>query len=195
MNGFEKRKERKKEIIWRAALQLYMQHGIRKISVKEIADHANVSQVTIYNYFGSKDELSRYTIEAYMNEQLHAFEDLVHSERSFMEKLDWFFSKKDDAFDSMNLSFLDTFVSSDPEMAELLISYEQKITPLMVTFIEQGQAEHYFNKELSIETLLFYIHLFSSQAMKQLEQMPDGEAKRRVYKELLVVFFDGVRGK
>ena len=194
MNGFEKRKERKKETIWRAALQLFMESGMRKVSVKEIAEHANVSQVTIYNYFGSKEDLSIYVLESYMDEQYQAFRELVVSELPFMQKLEWFFSKKDMAFNRMNLSFLDTFVSSDPEIAEILQGYEKKITPLMIQFIKQGQDQDYFNQTLSVETLLFYIQLFSSQAMTQLEKMPDGEEKRRVYKELLVVFFDGVRG-
>ncbi|MDQ0208771.1 TetR/AcrR family transcriptional regulator [Alkalicoccobacillus murimartini] len=195
MNGFEKRKARKKETIWRTALQLFMKNGMRKVSMKEIAEEANVSQVTIYNYFGSKEDLSLYVLESYMDEQYQVFMELVLSELPFMEKVEWFFSKKDKAFDSMNLSFLDSFVSSDPEMANILQAYEKKITPLMVQFIKQGQEKGYFNQSLSVETLLFYIQLFSSQAMKNLEQLPDGEEKRRVYKELLVVFFDGVRGK
>lgn len=50
MNGFERRKERKKESIRQAAMQLFMEHGMRKVSIGEIADKAGVSQVTIYNF-------------------------------------------------------------------------------------------------------------------------------------------------
>lgn len=195
MNGFERRKERKKENIRRAALQLFMEHGFRKVSIGEIADKAGVSQVTIYNYFGSKDDLARYVLELYMEEQLEEFTQFYKSPQPFLEKLEWFFFKKAKAFDTMNVGFLDSFISTDSVIAEMVQQYEQKILPLFAGFIEQGQEEGYFNKELSVETMMFYIHLFSSQALQQLEQMPEGEQKRRVYKELLTVFFCGVMGE
>jgi AcrR family transcriptional regulator len=42
MDGFERRKEQKKESIIRAALDLFMQHGFKKVSVNDVAVKANV---------------------------------------------------------------------------------------------------------------------------------------------------------
>ena len=57
MDGFEKRREQKKKDILKAALSLFQQYGVQKVTISEIAKKANVSQVTIYNYFESKDNL------------------------------------------------------------------------------------------------------------------------------------------
>lgn len=195
MNGFERRKERKKENIRRAALQLFIEHGMRKVSIGEIAEKAGVSQVTIYNYFGSKDDLARYVIEHYMEEQLAEFVAINGSSQPFIEKLEWMFFKKAAAFDKMSVEFLDTFISNDPETAAMIKQYEEKAVPLFAGFIEQGMEQGYFNKGLSMETMMFYINLFSSKAMQQLEQIPEGEQKRLMYKELLTVFFYGVAGE
>ena len=59
MDGFERRKERSKEEIRQAAEELFSQFGADKVSVNDIAHKAGVSQATIYNNFGSKDELLR----------------------------------------------------------------------------------------------------------------------------------------
>ncbi len=186
----------KKENIRLAALQLFMEHGFRKVNIWEIAKKAGVSQVTIYNYFGSKDDLARYVLELYMEEQLKEFTRFYNSSQPFLEKLEWiFFQKKVKAFDTMSVEFLDSFISSDPEIAEAIKQFEAKSVPLFVGFIEQGKEQGYFNNDLSMETIMFYMKLFSSQAMQQLEKMPEGEQKRRVYKELVTVFFKGVMGE
>jgi AcrR family transcriptional regulator len=53
MNGFERRKKRKRENICRAAFELFCTLGMQKTKIAQIAKKADVSQVTIYNYFGS----------------------------------------------------------------------------------------------------------------------------------------------
>ena len=59
MDGFARRKEQSKEEIRKAAWELFSQHGVDKVSVMDIAHKAGVSQVTIYNNFGSKEALAR----------------------------------------------------------------------------------------------------------------------------------------
>ena len=68
LDGFAKR-EREKESI-RLAAQHYLWIGFRAVSIAEIAALAGVSQVSIYNYFGSKEKLAIYVIDQYMAEQL-----------------------------------------------------------------------------------------------------------------------------
>src|SRR5690554_5735283 len=87
MDGFERRREQKKKDILQAALDLFMKYGTQKVSVSEIAKKANVSQVTIYNYFESKDllinEVLKYYIDKVWNEQIQ----ILDSDLPFNEKL------------------------------------------------------------------------------------------------------------
>ena len=56
MDGFERRRQNKKNSILKASLKLFKQYGYNKVSVAEIAKEASVSQVSIYNYFKSKEK-------------------------------------------------------------------------------------------------------------------------------------------
>ncbi len=51
--------EKTKEKIILSALSLFMENGISKTSLNEVAYHAGVSRVTVYRYFNDKQALTR----------------------------------------------------------------------------------------------------------------------------------------
>ena len=69
LNGFERVKEKKKRAIKEATFLLFSERGFNEVKIEHIAKEANVSQVTIYNHFGSKDALFRslYKNLSYLN--------------------------------------------------------------------------------------------------------------------------------
>lgn len=61
MNGFTRRTKEKMETIEEATISL-LDLGIDNIKIADIAAKAMVSQVSIYNYYGSKDKDSIKTV-------------------------------------------------------------------------------------------------------------------------------------
>jgi AcrR family transcriptional regulator len=53
----ERRSERTRQTILQAALELVMEKGLNKLSLREIARRADYSPAGLYEYFGSKDEI------------------------------------------------------------------------------------------------------------------------------------------
>lgn len=53
----ERRSERTRQSILQAALELVMEKGLNKLSLREIARRADYSPAGLYEYFGSKDEI------------------------------------------------------------------------------------------------------------------------------------------
>ena len=47
----------KRQAMIRAAQDVFVNKGLEAASLEEVAAHAGVSKLTIYNHFGSKDEL------------------------------------------------------------------------------------------------------------------------------------------
>src|SRR5271157_6627411 len=86
MDGFERRKEQSKEDIRRAAEELFSKFGADKVSVNDIAHKAGVSQATIYNNFGSKDELVHDYRKSIVNEISGRFHEILVWKKSFIEK-------------------------------------------------------------------------------------------------------------
>ncbi|WP_217171456.1 TetR/AcrR family transcriptional regulator [Streptomyces sp. AC512_CC834] len=56
--GLRERKKRDTSLrIWRIAIELFVERGFDQVTVAEIADAADVSKMTVFNYFGNKEDL------------------------------------------------------------------------------------------------------------------------------------------
>ena len=66
LSTYERRIERNKERILRATLELFQVHGIKKTTTNDVARKAGVSPATIYNHFGSKEDLVRATVKYFL---------------------------------------------------------------------------------------------------------------------------------
>ncbi|MBL1107791.1 TetR family transcriptional regulator [Streptomyces sp. 5-8] len=56
--GLRERKKLQTEMrIYRVAVDLFAERGFDEVSVQQIADAAEVSKMTVFNYFGTKEEL------------------------------------------------------------------------------------------------------------------------------------------
>ena len=53
----ERKKLETRRRIYRTAVALFVERGFDNVSVQEIADAAEVSKMTVFNYFGSKEDL------------------------------------------------------------------------------------------------------------------------------------------
>ncbi len=53
----ERQRERRRSDIMDAAWRLFEEKGLEDTSIEEVAAHAEVGPATVYNYFGSKNEL------------------------------------------------------------------------------------------------------------------------------------------
>ena len=160
MDGFQRRKEQKKKNIKTAAFQLFVRKGPKNVSVAEIAREARVSQVTIYNYFGSKDQLVRDVFYDYMDEKLRESEELVAGDHTFKEKVDRLFFSKNEASAKAERAFIDLDVQ-DPKILEMIRHFgETRSYPLFLRLIEQGKEEGYLEPDLPDQAVMMYISSF-----------------------------------
>jgi AcrR family transcriptional regulator len=162
MNGFEKRKQKKIEDILLAAFALFREEGIDAVKITDIADRANVSKVSIYNYFGSKEALARQVMFDYMDKKALEFQALMGSDRSFVEKFDQLMlyeaSTKDELTDGTNEGLIDNKLILSPQFQVFLHDYaETRIKPLFMHFIEQGKLEGNIDATIDTESIVLYI--------------------------------------
>lgn len=187
MNGFEIRRENKKRGIINAALKLFSEHGIKNVRIAEIAINANVSQVSIYNFFGNKENLARQVYFKMMDDIMSDLETLVESDISFKEKV----SKMHSISIESGNKFIETFNKiefvKDPLIQKFLDEYgENKTIPLFMKLVKQGKHEGSLDKDISTESIIIYIHAINKALRSNLNN--------KVQSDLGKLFFYGLFG-
>src|SRR4030043_1090142 len=90
MDGFQRRRAQSKEDILRAAEELFSRFGADKVSVNDIARKAGVSQATIYNNFGSKENLVRDYHGSIVEKIASSFRGIIVMKKSWVDKFQGF---------------------------------------------------------------------------------------------------------
>jgi len=87
-------KQEKFESILATARKMFGRYGIQKTSLHEIARMARVAKATIYNYFGSKDQIYLEVLNREVNDIIEKISATVDKEKSPAEKLRVFLHAK-----------------------------------------------------------------------------------------------------
>ena len=194
MDGFEKRKQQKKEDILNASLTLFKKYGVQRVSVTEIAKKANVSQVTIYNYFGSKNNLAHEVIIFYVDQVWEGYEQLFDSNAPFPDKIKQVIFDKTMEANHINQEFFEYFMKEyTDEGGNNYIEemYTKKALPRFMDLFKEGREQGYINPNISNEAILLYIQIFK-------EYMQKGDVTKEILpftEELTKLFFYGIAGK
>lgn len=177
MDGFAKRTEKKKNNIIQAALHLIIEKGSKELKIEDIAKKANVSQVTIYNYFGSKKKLIQEVIKQYIIDKQEDHIVLLASGKSFPEIIKEIILENKAHSHVITGELLTEIYEEDSEIKNFLEHfYQTKSIPLFLEFINKGRIEGYIREEISDEAILFYLNAMKTtfeQNIKALAFQPN----------------------
>jgi len=155
MNKYEIRTQKKKTAIVAAALELFGEKGFVNVSIKKIAALANVSQVSIYNYFTNKEALIKECTNIMMEELLQNAKDLLIQNIDYKEKL---FSALSLCSNNINHSLYEYFSSEaleDKVLLNLLTeSINEQKNKIYRDYIELGKQEGVIDNSISTSTIL-----------------------------------------
>ena len=156
MNKYELTTEKKKREIIHAAMELFKGEGYTGVSIKEIAALARVSQVSIYNYFGSKEALIAECANIIMDDTLKKVKEILEKDSiSFAEKIR---SALMICTDNINLSISKYFsrkAVDDPALVDLLTkSINEKKQKIYREYIELGKREKVIDEKIPTEIIL-----------------------------------------
>jgi AcrR family transcriptional regulator len=193
MNGHDKRKQQIIERIKATALELFAQADAQQVSMDEIAARAEVSKVTIYKYFKTKEILYRQVIDMYVDESLAAAEKVIDSDLDFAGKLQFMLGAKENSpkvSDGQALfDLLDKYgQSGDGRQAEL----RNRIKGIMFKFYEQGKKEGYIEESLPFELLYLYSEIFDAGVRAKSIDLEPILADPQAFDQLMQIYFFGV---
>jgi len=196
MNGFERRKEQKKENIRQAALELFKLHGFEKVSINDIAQKAHVSHVTIYNHFGTKGELVREIVKTLLLDMLEKYRAIIKGGGTFPEKLEIIVFDKTEIASQYQGELLQSAARSDSAIQHYIESLWQKeINQLTLDFIEEGQRLGYINQELSHEAILVYFEILRKGIFASSGLLANTARDVKFVRDLISLIHYGLVGK
>ena len=196
MKAYERRIERNKERILQATLELFQVHGIKKTTTNDVARKAGVSPATVYNHFGSKEDLVRAAVKYFLTGAAADFRKIVEGDLPFMEKMEQVLLYKSDMFGQCQGELLQTIISEDPEIRQLIDSVSRvEITPYVIDFYEEGKRQEYINPELSTETIMRFSEITRRGMAAESSLSEDPEHNRKLLQELIPLYLYGIMGK
>lgn len=192
MNQYQKTTEKKKQAIIQAALQLFKEKGFKETSIKSIAEAAEVSPVSIYNYFGSKDNLVALCVNDLFEEVTQQAEDILNSNLDFKTKLNQAFSLCQEKMSRQISDYFQDKMVEDSVFSTLLTRVSTaKKRDIYRAYIELGKEEGLIAKDLSTELVLNVMDALNGMG-NQLDHSDNLETE---VEQIHQIFLYGIFGK
>ena len=192
MNQYQKTTEKKKQAIIQAALQLFKEKGFKDTSIKSIAEVAEVSPVSIYNYFGGKDNLVALCVNDLFEEVTQQAEDILNSNLDFKTKLNQAFSLCQEKMSQQISEYFQDKLVKEPTFSTLLAkAITVKKRDIYRAYIELGKEEGAIAEDLSTELILNVMDALNSMG-NQLTHSANLETE---VEQIHSIFLYGIFGK
>ena len=192
MNQYQKTTEKKKQAIIQAALRLFKEKGFKETSIKSIAEVAEVSPVSIYNYFKSKDNLVALCVNDLFEEITQQAEDILKSNLAFNTKLDQALDLCQEKMSQQISYYFQDKTLRDPAFSSLLTkAITAKKRDIYCTYINLGKEEGLIARDLSTELILNVMDALNSVG----NQLAHSDNLETDVKQIHQIFLYGILGK
>ena len=192
MNQYQKTTEKKKQAIIQAALRLFKEKGFKETSIKSIAEVAEVSPVSIYNYFGSKDNLVALCVNDLFEEITQQAEDILKSNLAFNTKLDQALDLCQEKMSQQISYYFQDITVRDPAFSSLLTkAITAKKRDIYRTYMNLGKEEGLIARDLSTELILNVMDALNSVG----NQLAHSDNLETDVKQIHQIFLYGILGK
>ncbi len=162
MNGYEKRTHEKKKQVLKAAFDLMNSNeGIENLTIDEVSRRSDVGKTSIFNYFGSKENLICEVFNDFLNTIGKKAYEIMKEDKPFEETLIAISLNKIKSFDKINkkfyLDFMDFYTQKgDSGFSLMMEQYTREAYGLMLDLFHRGRKEGKVDLKYSDEFLLLY---------------------------------------
>ena len=191
MNGFEKRREEKKKQIKIATYKLLSKKEINEVTIKMIATEAKVSQVSIYNFFESKENLIKLLVMDILDRKITITREIIKSDLNFKDKINKIIEIKIHSLKEFSGNFLTEFILNDNELLSINNNINSKVEELFSDLFDYGKSENCISKEIDNSTLLLYFTVFRNG----LSSLPVKQLDNNIIESLIKLFFQSITSR
>ena len=181
-----------RERILEAAAHRFMELGISKVTLDEIASDLRMSKKTMYKYFPSKEDLLKNIIHARIKLNGKRFTDIMGSRKPFGEKLQEIFTFAGREFSAASKQFVADLRRFSPELWEEADEYRRKtIVTNVRNMIEQGKEEGMIRKDLESDLFVLVFHSAVQNIMTPQTLSEQPYSTVQAFQGILRIIFEG----
>lgn len=193
MDGFERRRQEKKEAILNASLELFKKYGFNKVSIVDIANKASVSQVSIYNFFNSKENLKNELLKKLWKNYYQAITSIIESDVSIQSKIEKFFYTVVEYSGNYSANFIaESFRNQIKKEANTSESQIECIEKEITALLNQGLEEGIIRDSVSVHAMLSYIEMFRYYVVNNPEAALEYDRNPRLLKEMITLYLNAL---
>jgi len=181
-----------RERILEAAARRFMELGISKVTLDEIASDLRMSKKTLYKYFPSKQDLLRNVILERIQRNGKRFTDIMGSGKPFVEKLQEMFAFAGREFSTPGRQFVLDLRRFAPDLWEEAETYRRKtIVTNVRNMIEQAKGERMIREDLNVDlfVLVFLNAVQNILTPQTLSEQPF--TGLQAFRGILSIIFEG----
>lgn len=172
-------KNKKYQSIISTSTELFFKYGIKKVSIEEICSKSNVSKMTFYKFFENKSDLVKKLLQNMLSEGMIQYQNLIEKEIPFIEKVKELIHLKIRKLNDFSNEFIKEILEVDGEAFNYIKESKAKSYQLSKEFLELGQKEGVFRKELTPELMAYLqdktIEMFNDKNLEKIK--PDAHER------------------
>ncbi len=177
-----------------SATDLFVKFGVKRVTVEEICQSAEVSKMTFYKYFNNKTELAEYIIFSILDNAQKEFDSIWNEISTFEYKIDRFIKLKMSYAKKFSKEFLFDFINLSPKIHDKILDYSKKSQITFIKLIEQAQSKGIIRNDISIDYITFMLnHFIELRDNKELFRLRNNLEDTTM--DIINFFFYGILGK
>ncbi len=148
------------EKITTTAKELFIKYGIKRVSIKEICSASNVSKMTFYRHFKSKNDLVKFILKEIFSQGRNEIDEVLALDLPFEEKMKKILLLKIEYSNKYSPEFLSEFIlSSDPEIKKFVDEENAKSFIQLKQIFSNAQKNYEIRPDIKIELIMFIASL------------------------------------
>ena len=147
------------EAIVAAARSLFWKHGIKRVSIEEICEKAEVSKMTCYKYFSNKTAIAKYLLEDMFETGVKVYKEIYNSDIPYEEKVKKLLDLKMSNAHEMSQELLDDIYKyQDEELSETIENIKNKLISIYLDDIRESQKTGEIRNDIKPEFMLYFLN-------------------------------------
>jgi len=141
-----------------AARELFTTDGMRRTTISEIARRAEVSQVSIYNYFGSKESLAGEVFTGLVEAAISDYERILSGDLPFAERMTLILHSKAGLVDQVATTFFTDQALDDKVLVHVFSeAIRARAAALYENLVESGKREGAIDPTIPTDAIVDYL--------------------------------------